>query len=161
MSTRCGFKVAVQDLLEAGIIKESNSSYALLVVLVRKKDGRLLVCVDFHKLNTKTVRDAYPIPRIAETLEVLQGAKWFFSLELESGYLQVNVHEADKPKTVMTRPFGLYEFNRMPFGLTNAPTTFQRLMERCLVGLNLIICLVYLQDDIIVFSSTFEETLKQ
>ena len=93
--------------MEAGIIKESNSSYALLVVLVRKKDGRLLVCVDFHKLNTKTVRDAYPIPRIAETLEVLQGAKWFFSLELESGYLQVSVHEADKPKTVMTRPFGL------------------------------------------------------
>ena len=154
------FRVAVQDLLEAGVIRESNSPYASPVVLVRKKDGGLRVCVDFRKLNAKTVRDAYPIPRIAETLEALHGAKWFCSLDLQSGYLQVGVHEADKPKTAMTTPFGLYEFNRMPFGLTNAPATFQRLMERCLAGLNLKICLVYL-DDVIVFGSTFEETLKR
>ena len=106
------------------------------------------------------MRDAYPIPRIAETLEASHGAKWFCSLDLQSGYLQVGVREADKPKTAMTMPFGLYEFNRMPSGLTNAPAMFQRLMERCLAGLKLKICLVYL-DDIIVFGSTFEETLKR
>ncbi len=118
------------------------------------------MCVDFCKINAKTVKDAYPIPRIAETLEALHGAKWFCSLDLQSGYLQVGVREADKPKTAMTTPFGLYEFNRMPLGLTNAPATFQRLMERCLAGLNLKICLVYL-DDVIVFGSTFEETLRR
>ena len=113
------------------------------------------MCVDFCKLNAETVRDAYLIPRIAETLEALHGANWFSSLDLQSGYLQVGMREADKPKTAMTMPFD--EFNRMPFGLTNAPATFQQLMERCLAGLNLKICLVYL-DDVIVFGSTFEET---
>ena len=154
------FRRAVSDLLEAGVIRESRSPYASPVVLVRKKDGGLRVCVDFRKLNAKTIKDAYPIPRITETLEALQGAKWFCSLDLQSGYLQVGVRERDKPKTAMTTPFGLYEFNRMPFGLTNAPATFQRLMERCLVGLNLRICLVYL-DDVIVFGSSFEEVLER
>ena len=129
-------------------------------MLVRKKDGGLWVCVDFRELNAETVSDVYPIPRIAETLEALHGAKWFCSLDLQSGYLQVGMCEANKPKTAMTTPFGLYEFNKMPFGLTNTPATFQRLMERCIAGLNLKICLVYL-DDIIVFGGTFEETLKR
>lgn len=80
------------------------------------------------KLNAKIVKDAYPIPRIAEMLEALHGAKWFSSLDLQSGILRVGVHEADKPNTAMTTPFGLSEFNSMPFGLTNEPTTFQRLM---------------------------------
>ena len=154
------FRVAVQDLLEAGVTRVSNSPYALPVVLVRKKDGGLWVCVDFHRLNAKTVRDVYLIPRIAETLEALHDAKWFCSVDLQSGYLQVGVCEANKPKTAMTTPFGLYKFNRMPCGLTNAPATFQRLMRRCPGGFNLKICLVYL-DEIIVFGSTFEETLKR
>ena len=128
--------------------------------LVRKKDGGLRVCVDFRKINAKTIRDAYPLPRIYDTLEALGGARWFCSLDLQSGYLQVMVAEKDKPKTALTTPFGLYEFNRMPFGLTNAPATFQRLMERCLSGLNLKICLVYL-DDVIVFARTFEEILER
>jgi hypothetical protein len=118
------------------------------------------VCVDFRKINAKTIRDAYLLPRIYDTLEALEGARWFCSLDLQSGYLQVRVAEMDKPKTALTTPFGLYEFNRMPFGLTNAPATFQRLMERCLSGLNLKICLVYL-DDVIVFARTFEEILER
>ena len=154
------FRAAVADLLEAGIIQESKSPYASPVVLVRNKDGSLRVCVDFRRLNAKTVRDSYPISCITETLESLQGAKWFCSLDLQSGYLQVEMAEEDKQKTAMTTPFGLFEYNRMPFGLTNAPATFQRLMERCLVGLNLNICLAYL-DDVIVFSKSFEEMLSR
>lgn len=132
--------MALEDLLDTGVMRESCSPYASPVVLVWKKDGRLRVCVDFRKLNAKTIKDAYPIPRITETLEALHGAKWFWSLDLQSGYLQVGVREADKAKTAVTTPFGLFEFNQMPFGLTNAPATFHQLMERCLGGLNLNIC---------------------
>ena len=98
------------------------------------------------------------MPRIDDTLDALYGAKWFSSLDLKSGYWQIEVAEEDKPKTAFTTPLGFFECNRMPFGLTNAPATFQRLMERCLGDLNLKQCLVYL-DDIIIFSSTFEEHL--
>ena len=128
------------------------------MVLVRKKDDSLRVCVDFRRLNVKTVRYSYPIPRITETLEALQGAKWFCSLELQNGYLQVEMAEEDKHKTAMTTLFGLFEYNRMPFGLTNAPATFQRLMKRCLTVLNLKICLACL-DDVIVFAKSFTEIL--
>ena len=157
---RMTWKESIEQMLSSGVIRESKSPYASPTVLVRKKDGGLRVCVDFRKINTKTIRDAYPLPRTSDTLEALEGARWFCSLDLQSGYLQVRVAEKDKPKTALTTPFGLYEFNRMPFGLTNAPATFQRLMERCLSGLNLKICLVYL-DDVIVFARTFEEMLER
>lgn len=154
------FRAALNDLLEAGVVSKSKSPYASPVVLVRKKDGSLRICVDYRKLNAKTIRDSYPLPRISETLEALRGAKWFCTLDLQSGYLQVKVMEKDRHKTAVTTPFGLYEFNRMPFGLTNAPATFQRLMEQCLHGLNLKICLAYL-DDVIVFARSFEEMLER
>ena len=85
------FKEAVEKMLSSGVIRESKSPYASLVVLVRKKDGNLRVCVDFRKINSKTIRDAYPLPRISDTLEALQGARWFCSLDLQSGYLQVGM----------------------------------------------------------------------
>ena len=154
------FREAVKDMLEAGAIRKSKSPYSSPVTLVRKKDKGLRICVDFRQLNRKTIKDAYPIPRIKETLEALQGAKWFCTLDLQSGYLQVKMTEKEREKTRMTTPFGLYEFNRMPFGLTNAPATFQRLMERCLGDLNLRTCLVYL-DDIAVFGKSFDETLER
>ena len=154
------FKEAVENMSLSGVVRESKSPYASPVMLVRKKDGNLRVCVDFRKINAKTIRDAYALPRISETLEALEGAYLFSTLDLQSGYLQVGRAEKDKPKTAMTTPFGLFEFNRMPFGLTNAPATFQRLMERCLTGLNLKICLAYL-DDVIVFARTFEEMLEK
>lgn len=126
---------------------------------MRKKDGSLRFWIDYRKLNERTVRDAYALPRIEDTLDALHGAKWFSSLDLKAGYWQVKMREEDKAKTAFTTPLGFYEANRMPFGLTNAPATFQRLMEHCVGDLNLKTCLVYLED-IIVFSTTFEEHLK-
>ena len=150
----------IREMLDAGAIRESHSPWASPVVLVRKKDGSLRFCIDYRKLNERTVRDSYALPRIEDTLDALHGAKWFSSLDLKAGYWQVEMREEDKAKTAFTTPLGFYEANRMPFGLTNAPATFQRLMERCVGDLNLKTCLVYL-DDIIVFSSTFEEHLER
>ena len=151
----------LREMLDLGAIRESNSPFASPVVLVRKKDGALRFCVDFRRLNSKTQKDAYSLPRIEETLDVLQGAKWFSSLDLKSSYWQVEISEEDKHKTAFTvGPLGFYECNSMAFGLTNAPATFQRLMEAVMGDLHLMWCLIYL-DDIIVFSKTFDEHLER
>ena len=112
--------------------------------------------MDYRKLNEVTRKDAYPLPRIDETLEALGGAKHFTTLDLISGYWQVVVEPDDCSKTAFTTPFGLYEFTVMPFGLSNAPATFQRVMEQVLAGLPWQVCLVYL-DDIIVYGQTLDE----
>ena len=125
--------------------------------MVRKKDGSLRFCVDFRQLNAATVKDAHPLPRIDDLLDALHGAKWFSTLDLKSGYWQVPIAEQDKEKTAFRTSSGkLFEFNQVPFGLCNAPATFSRLMDRVLAGLHWETCLFYL-DDIIVFSSTWEE----
>ena len=149
------------EMLQAGAIRPSQSSYSSNVVIVRKKDGSLRFCVDFRKLNSKTIKDAYAIPRVEDTLHLLAGAKYFTKLDLRSGYWQVELEESDKHKTAFqVGTLGFYEFHRMPFGLCNAPATFQRLMERCMGELNLDQCLIYL-DDVIIFSTTFEEHLQR
>lgn len=148
----------IAELLRKGVIKESSSSYASPIVLVRKADGSLRLCVDYRRLNLKTRRDAFPLPRIDESLDALSGAKFFSTIDLASGYHQVAVHENDRPKTAFTTPFGLYEYLRMPFGLCNAPATFQRLMQATMSDLAFQIVLIYL-DDLLVFSSTFQDHL--
>lgn len=107
------FRAAIQDLLEAGVICESKSLFPSQGVLVRKKTGALRLCVDFRKLNARTIRDSYPLPGITETLEALNGARYFCTLDLQSGYLQVKMRDDNREKTAMTTPFGLFEFNRM------------------------------------------------
>ena len=151
----------VQQMLTSNVIRPSNSPWASPVVMVRKKDGSLRFCVDFRQLNAATVKDAHPLPRIDDLLDALHGAKWFSTLDLKSGYWQVPITEQDKAKTAFRTSSGqLLEFNQVPFGLCNAPATFSRLMDRVLAGLHWETCLFYL-DDIIVFSSTWEEHLAQ
>ena len=101
-------------------------------MLVKKKDGSLRICIDYRKLNAKTVRDSFPLPRIEESLEALRGARYFSSLDLAHGYHQVVMDPESISKTAFRVPFGLFEYTRMPFGLVNAPSTCQRVMEMCL-----------------------------
>ena len=134
----------IDDMLDRNIIEKSNSPWASGVVLAKKKDGSLRFCVDYRRLNAATVKDAYPLPRIDESLDSLSGAKWFSTLDLCSGYWQVSMDETDKLKTLFATKRGLCYFNVMPFGLCNAPANFERLMETVLSGLQWQICLIYL-----------------
>ena len=144
-------KQHLQDLLDKGVIRPSQSNYASPIVLVRKKNGALRMCLDYRQLNVKVKRDSYPLPRIDESLDVLGGAKYFSTMDLASAYNQVEVHPADRHKAAFTTPLGLFEYNRMPFGLGGAPATFQRVMQTIFRDKMLEILIVYL-DDIIVFS---------
>ena len=128
--------------------------------MVKKRDGTWRLCIDYQKLNAVTDQDAYPLPRIDETIDSLTGSTYFTTLDLAAGYWQVGIEECDKEKTAFFTRRGHFEFNVMPFGLTNAPATFQHLMECVLAGLTGEQCLIYL-DDIIVFSSTFDEHLQR
>ena len=151
----------LQEMLRLGAIRRSCSPWASAIVLVRKKNGKLRFCIDLRKLNQRTQKDAYSLPRIEQVLEHLDGSCIFSTLDLTSGYWQVEMVEACKPYTAFTvGPLGFYECETMPFGATNAPATFQRLMEDCLGDLNLNWCIVYL-DDVIVFADSPEEHLKR
>ena len=152
-------RTLLNDMLEKEIIKPSNSPWASPIVLVKKKDGTSRFCVDYHQLNTITRKDAYPLPRVEDTLETLSGSQLFSTLDLASGYWQVEVQPKDREKTAFITSEGLYEFNVLPFGLCNGPATFQRLMNILLAGIQWHDCLVYL-DDIIVLGRTYDEHLQ-
>ena len=126
-------KEYIQEMLDVGAIRPSNSPWASAVVLVRKKDGKLWFCIDLQKLNAQTIKDAYSLPRIDKMLDCLNGAEWFSSLDLKSGYCQVEMEEDSKALTAFTvGPVSFYKCECMPFGLTNAPATFQWLMQSCI-----------------------------
>lgn len=150
----------VDKMLETGIIEEAEGPWASPVVLVKKKDGSMRFCVDYRKLNEATVKDAYPLPRIDDSLDTLAGSQWFSTMDLVSGYWQVAMAPEDREKTAFSTHRGLFQFTVMPFGLCNAPGTFERLMEVAMRGLQWTSCLVYL-DDIVVFSRDFQGHLRR
>ncbi len=151
----------LKQLLACGVIRRSHSPWSSNVVLCRKKNGKLRMCVDMRQLNQNTVKDYYALPRIEELLDNLAGNKYFTKLDMKSGYYQVEILEDHKERTAFTvGPLGFYEYNRLPFGLCNSPATFQRLMEECLGDLHLSICCIYI-DDLIIYSRTFEEHIER
>ena len=149
----------VDQMQEQGIVQPSVSPWASPVVLVPKKDGTYRFCVDFRRLNAITTKDVYPLPRVDDILDTLAECKYFSSLDLASGYWQVELDAESRPKSAFTTYRGLFEFIRMPFGLCNAPATFQRLMQSVLSGLEWNTCFVYL-DDILVASRSFADHLQ-
>lgn len=148
----------IDEMLEYNIIEPSKSPWASSIVLVKKKDNYYRFCVDYRRLNASIVKDAYPLPRIDESLEQLSGYSWFSTLDMFSWYWQVEFDPADKNKTAFATRRGLFQFRVMPFGLCCAPATFDRLMETVLAALQWDICLVYL-DDIIILGKTFDEMM--
>ena len=150
----------LQDQLENGVIQPSASAWASPVVLVRKKDNTVRWCIDYRKLNSATKRDAYPLPRIDSCLDCLSSARIFSTLDLQSGYWQLEVAEEDRHKTAFITKYGLFEYRKMPFGLCNAPSSFQRCMELVLKGLQWKTLLIYL-DDVIIYTATMDSHLEQ
>ena len=149
----------LQEMLDRGAIRPSQSPWCNTVVLVRIKDGGLQFCIDFRRLNSLTKKDAYRLPHMQETMKSMVGARFFSTMDLKSGFWQVKMAKDSKQYTTfMVGSIGVYEFLRMAYGLCNAPATFQRLMQNCLGELNLKYALIYL-DDVIVFSRTDEEHL--
>ena len=144
-------KEEVQKFLAKGIIEESESKYVSPVVLVKKKDGGLRFCIDFRRINNITIPYEYPIPKIDETLDQLQGAKIFSIMDVESAYNQVNVKEVDRYKTAFYTREGIYQWRKMPFGLINAPFTFQRIMNKYFSDYIYKFVMIYL-DDILIYS---------
>ena len=147
-----------QELAEDGQIEPSDSAWSAPTVLMTKKDGNTRFCVDYRRLNARTKKDAFPLPRIDDSLNSLSGQAWFSTLDLASGNWQVRLSENAKPKAVFATHSGLFQFAVMPFGLCNAPATFKRLMSQVMRGLHWKRCLVYI-DDILVFGNDFESAL--
>lgn len=117
-------KTELTKMLKEGFIQPCHSPWTSPVVLVPKRDRETQFCIDYCKLNSVTQKDNYPIPRIQNLLDTLSGSSWYSSLNLASGYWQVEVEDSNELKTAFTTPYGVFMFHIMPFGLTNAPATF-------------------------------------
>lgn len=146
-------KQALNEMEEREIIRKSSSEFASPLVLVWKKSGDLRLCTDFRLLNARTIKDAHPLPHQADALAALGGNAFFSTMDLTSGYYNVEVHEDDRRFTAFTSPFGLYEYNRMPQGLCNSPATFMRMMLNIFGDQNFLSLLCYL-DDVLVYAPT-------
>ncbi len=151
-------KRQLEILLEKGYIRPSKSPYAAPVLFAKKKDGTLRMCVDYRALNKITIKNKYPIPRIDEMLDQLNGAKVFSRLDLKSGYHQIRIKNEDIEKTAFRTRYGSFEFIVLPFGLTNAPPTFMRLMNSIFHKYLDEFLIIYL-DDILIYSKNANEHL--
>ncbi|GKC52871.1 reverse transcriptase domain-containing protein [Tanacetum coccineum] len=146
----------LQELADRGFIRPSTSPWGAPVLFVKKKDGSFRMCIDYQELNKLTIKNRYPLPRIDDLFDQLQGSSVYSKIDLRSGYHQLRVRDEDTPKTAFKTRYGHYEFQVMPFGLTNAPAVFMDLMNR--------VCEPYLDkfvivfiDDILIYSRNKEE----
>ncbi len=149
-------KKQLAQLLKQGFIRPSKSPYGSPVLFVKKKDGDMRMCIDYRALNKLTIKNAYPLPRVEELFDRLQGAKYFSKIDLRSGYHQVRIAEGDEHKTAFRTRYGHYEFTVLAFGLTNAPATFMHLMQTVFSPL-LDQCVIVFLDDILIYSKTLEQ----
>ncbi len=149
----------VQKMHKKDVIEKSDSPWSSPVTLVMKPNGKWRFCIDYRKLNGITRKDNHPLPRIDTLLEKFKGSKYFSTMDMASGFWQIEMKEEDKEKTAFITHEGLYQWKVMPFGLTNAPATFQRTMQLVLGELFYTIAPVYI-DDIIVHSKTFDEHIE-
>ena len=150
----------VEALVGKGLIEPADGAWSSPVVLVRKKDSTWRFCVDYRKLNAVTQQDAYPLPRIDESLDALAGSRFFSTLDLVSGYWQVPMDADAQEKAAFVTRSGFWKWKVLPFGLTSAPATFQRLMEKVLQGLHWQTLLLYL-DDVIVIAPDFNTHIQR
>lgn len=153
-------KKQIAELKQYGIIRDSTSPYASPILLVKKKTGEKRLCCDFRRLNAKTVKDRYPLPRIDDLLDRLLGSSWFTTLDMSSGYWQVPVSPDSISKTAFVTPDGSYEWLRMGFGVCNGPAVFQRIMNHVLRPLADPGIFAYI-DDVLIASTTLEENFQK
>ncbi|KAL0556805.1 hypothetical protein IC582_005322 [Cucumis melo] len=149
-------KVQLQELLDKGFIRSSVSPWGAPVLFVKKKDGLMRLCIDYRELNKVTVKNRYPLPRIDDLFDQLQGATVFSKIDLRSGYHQLRIKDGDVPKTTFRSRYGHYEFIVMSFGLTNAPAVFMDLMNRVFREFLDTFVIVFM-DDILIYSKTEAE----
>nr|GFB19944.1 putative reverse transcriptase domain-containing protein [Tanacetum cinerariifolium] len=146
----------LKEIQDKGFIRPSSSPWGALVLFVKKKDGSFHMCIDYRELNKLTIKNRYPLPRIDDLFDQLQGSQYFSKIDLRSGYLQLRVREEDIPKTAFRMRYGHFEFMVMPFGLTNAPTVFMDLMNRVCRPYPDKFVIVFI-DDILIYSKSKEE----
>lgn len=149
-------KYIPEIVMDLDTLSNSFSPGGTLVLFVKKKDGSFRMCIEYHKLNKLTIKNRYPLPRIDDVFDQLQGASYFSKIDLRSGYHQLRVHEGDVPKTSFRTRYGHYEFVVMPFVLTNAPVVFKDPMNWvCCPFLDMFV-IVFI-DDILVYSRSEED----
>ena len=150
------FKAQMEELMSKGFFRPSTSPWGALILFVKKKDGSLRLCIDYRELNKVTIRNQYPLPRIDDLFDQLQGARVFSKIDLRSGYHQLKIRSEDVPKTAFKIRYGHYEFLVMPFGLTNAPSVFMDLMNRIFQPYLDQFVIVFI-DDILIYSGSKED----
>jgi hypothetical protein len=149
-------KKQLAEQLGKGFIRESSSSWGAPVLFVETKDKSQRLVMDYRSLNEVTIKNKYPLPRINDLFDQLEGASVFFKIDLRSGYFQLKIREHDIPKTAFVTRYGPYEYTVMPFGLTNAPSYFMSMMNKVFMEFLDKFVIVFI-DDILVYSKSKEE----